>query len=137
MNDPAARRHPLHVTGGDGAAVPHAVAVLHRSGQDVGNGLDSAVRMPRKASQIILRNIIAEIVEQQERIEVAGVSEAERAAQMHACAFESRFRLNEPFNRSNGHIKPSFFQSLMSGKPSRTRKRMRSRPRFVGQESSH
>ncbi len=96
MDDAAARRHPLDVAGGDGAAVSHAVAMLHGSRENVGDGFDAAVRMPREAGQIILGNVVAEIVEQQERIEIGGVAEAECAAQMHACAFEGRLGLDEP-----------------------------------------
>ena len=88
MDDAAARRHPLDVAGGDGAAVAHAVAVLDGSGEDVRDGLDPAMGMPGKARQVILRNVIAEVVEEEERIEVGGIAEAERAAQMHARAFE-------------------------------------------------
>ena len=93
VDDPAARRHPLDVAGGDGAVVAHAVAVLHGSGEDVGDGLDAAVGMPREARQVILRNVVAEVVEEQERVEVGCVAEAERAAQMHARAFEGRLGL--------------------------------------------
>ncbi len=80
VDDAAACRHPLHVAGCDGAAVSHAVTVFHRSRQNVRDGLDAAVRMPRKARQIILRNIIAEVIQQEERVEFLGVSEAECAA---------------------------------------------------------
>ncbi len=100
VDDAAARGHPLHVAGADRAMVAHAVAMLDGPGQHVRDGLDAAVRMPRKARQIILRNVIAEIVEQQERIEVGGVAETERAAQMHARAFERGLGLNKPFNWS-------------------------------------
>ena len=52
-----------------------------------------AVRMPGKAGQVVLRDVVAEVVEEQERIEVGRVAEAERAAQVHAGAFERRLRL--------------------------------------------
>src|SRR4029077_135737 len=48
MDDAAAGRHPLHVTGRDGAAVAHAVAMLHPSGQNVSDRLNAAHRRPRK-----------------------------------------------------------------------------------------
>jgi hypothetical protein len=44
--------------------------------------------MPRESRQIILWNIIPEIIEQEERIEVVCVSEAERSPQMYARSFE-------------------------------------------------
>jgi hypothetical protein len=70
VDDAAAGGHPLHVARRDHAPVPHAVAVLHGPGQHVGDGLDAAVRMPGKPRQIVLRAVVAKIVEQQERIEV-------------------------------------------------------------------
>jgi len=38
------------------------------------------MRMPGKAGQIVLRPVVAEIVEQQERIEIARLSESESPA---------------------------------------------------------
>ena len=90
VNDSAARGHPLNVSGSNDAAVAHAVAVRNRSCQHVGDGLDSSIWVPRKARQIILRDIIAEIIQQEERVEVLGISESKGAAQMHTGPFESR-----------------------------------------------
>jgi len=104
VDDAAARRHPLDVAGRDGAMVSHAVAVLDGAGQHVGDGFNAAMRVPREACQVILRNVVAEIVEQQERVEVRCVAEAERAAQMDAGAFEGGLGFNEPFDGSKRHI---------------------------------
>ena len=79
VEDAAAGGHPLHVAGAQRAAVAEAVAVLDRAGQHVGDGLDAAVRMPREAGPVVLGPVVAEIVEQQERVELAGVAEAEGA----------------------------------------------------------
>ena len=95
--------HPLDVAGRDGAVVAHAVAMFDGAGEDVSDGLDAAVRVPREARQIILRDVVAEIVEQEERVEIGGVAEAERAAQMYARAFEGRLGFDEPLNGSDGH----------------------------------
>src|SRR5882762_1876393 len=89
----------LSLTCCDGAANPHAVAVLDGPGKRVGDGLDAAVRMPRKARQIIFGNIVAEIVEEKKRVEVRGVAEAERSAQMYARAFHRRLGFDEPLHR--------------------------------------
>jgi hypothetical protein len=67
--------------------VAHAVAVLDSPGENVGDGLDPAMRVPRKARQIIRGNVVAEVVEKEERVELGGVAETERAAQMHARTF--------------------------------------------------
>ena len=90
MHDAAAGGHPLHVAGAERAAVAETVAVLDRAGEDVGDGLDAAMRMPREAGEIIGRTVVAEIVEQQERIGLGGVAEAEGAAQLDAGAFDGR-----------------------------------------------
>jgi hypothetical protein len=69
VDNSASSRHPLHISGGDRTMIPHAVAVLDSAGEHVGDGLDSPMRVPRKPCQVIFRNIIAEIIEQQKRIE--------------------------------------------------------------------
>ena len=84
--------------------VAHAVAVLHGPRQDVGDGFDAAVRMPRKPGQVILRNVVAEIVEQQKRVEIGRVAETERAAQVHARAFQRRLGFDQALNRSKRHV---------------------------------
>ena len=100
MNDPPAGRHPLYVASGDGAAVPHAVAMLHGAGKDIRDGFDAAVGVPRKACQVIGGHVVAEVVEQQERIEIGGVAETERAAKVDAGAFHRGLGLDDPFHGS-------------------------------------
>ena len=53
-----------------------------------------AMRMPRKAGEVVVRVVVAEIVEQQERIELGRVAEPEGAPQLHAGAFDCGFRLH-------------------------------------------
>jgi hypothetical protein len=88
MQDAAPGGHPLHVAGAEITAVAEAVAVLDVAGQHVGDGLDAPMRMPGKAGTIFVRAVVAKIVEQQERVELGSVAETERAAQMHAGAFD-------------------------------------------------
>ena len=104
VNDAAAGGHPLHVAGGDGAVVAHAVAVFDGSGENVGDGLDAAMRMPRESGEVVLGDVVAEVVEEQERIEILGVAEAERAAQMDSGAFERGLGLDKALDGSNGHV---------------------------------
>ena len=101
VDDAAARRHPLDIAGAERAAIAEAVAVIDRARQHVGDGLDAAVRMPGESSLELLRSIVAEVVEQQERIEVARVAEAEGAAEMDAGALDGRLRLAEGFDASD------------------------------------
>ena len=55
--------------------------MLHGSGQHVRDRLDAAVRMPMKPGEIILRHVVTEIIEQEERIVVRRLTEPEGAAQ--------------------------------------------------------
>src|SRR5450631_3506819 len=66
--------------------------------------------MPGKALQIVFRNVIAKIVQQQERIEFRCVAEAEGAAQMHAGPFHRWLSFDETFDGTNGHkgLAPGF-----------------------------
>src|SRR5581483_6363190 len=84
MQDAPAGRHPLYVAGFEIAAIAEAVTVLDGAGEHISNGFDAAVRMPRKAGAIIVRPVVAEIVEQQERVEFGRIAEAERAIELHA-----------------------------------------------------
>src|ERR1700752_3853633 len=87
MHDAAPGGHPLYVAGAKLAPVAQAVAVFDRPRQDVGDGLDAPVRMPRKAGEIVAWALVAEIVQQQERVELAGGAESERAVELHPGAF--------------------------------------------------
>src|SRR5262249_39427943 len=80
-----------------------AVAVIDRAGEDVGDGLDAAMGMPGKAGAVVLGPIVAEIGEQEERIELARFAEAEGAGELDARAFPGRRRLDDPFHGSNRH----------------------------------
>jgi hypothetical protein len=108
MNDAAACGHPLYVAGGDSTAIAHAVSVLDGSSEHIGDGLDATMRVPWKALEIILGNVIAKVVEEKKGIEFSRVAEAEGTAKMYTGAFESRLGLDEAFNGSNGHRGPPF-----------------------------
>ena len=86
VHDATTGRHPLHVTRAEVALVAEAVAVLDRAREHISDGLDAAVGMPGKAGEIIARAVVAEIVEQQKRVELAGIAEAEGAPQFYAGA---------------------------------------------------
>src|SRR5713101_7586722 len=103
VENPAPGGHPLHVAGAQRPLVSQAVAVVHRPGQDIGDGLDAAMRMPGEAGAIVVRAVVAKIVEQQERIELAGLSESERAVELHPGAFHGGGGRNDTLHGSNGH----------------------------------
>ena len=89
MQDARARRHPLHIAALQRATVAKAVAMVDRSGQNVSDGLNPPVRVPREARHIVARMIAAEIIKQQERVHAFRIAEPESAVQMHASAFHS------------------------------------------------
>ena len=103
VENAAPGRHPLHVAGAELAAVSQAVAVVDAARQHVGDGLDAAVRMPGKSGPIVLRPIVAEVVEQEEGIELARLPEAEGAPQLHARAFDRGFGFDDALHGPNGH----------------------------------
>src|SRR6202163_5150300 len=98
MEDSATGVHPLHVAGDHCALVAETVAVLDRTGEYVGDRLDPAVRMPGKSRNVIFWILIAEVVQQQARIEILGFAETEGALQLHASALDCGRRLNDLSN---------------------------------------
>ena len=103
MHDPASSRHPLHVTRPKRASVAEAVAVADRPGENVGDGLDTPMRVPGEACEIVVGSFVAEVVEQEERIEVLGIPEPKRAAQPYPRALDGRRRCNDSSDRSYRH----------------------------------
>jgi hypothetical protein len=103
VHDAAARGHPLHVAGAKRAAIAEAVAVIDGAGQHVGNGLDAAMRMPREPGEVIIRTLVAEIVEQQKWIELVGFPEPKTAVQLDAGTFHGGCGRDNAFNRADRH----------------------------------
>ena len=103
MQDAAPRRHPLHVARAELTAVAKAVAMLDGAGQHVRNRLDAAVGMPRKAGEIVVRVVVSEVVQEQKRIVVGRLAEAERAAQPDTGALDRRLRLHDAPDGTDGH----------------------------------
>ena len=69
---PGAGRHPLGVAVGDQAAAAVGVLVLERAVDHVGDGLEAAVRVPRRALRLARRVLhLAHLVHVDERVEVA------------------------------------------------------------------
>src|SRR5207248_2990291 len=86
--------HPLHVASGHFSFITKAVTVLDRPGQNVRDGFDAAMWMPGKSCCVIVRVIVAEIVQQEKWIEFLGFAEAKGALQLDASAFDSRLRFD-------------------------------------------
>ena len=79
MENAAAGGHPLHVSSAHRALIAEAVAVLHAAAQHVRDRLDAAVRVPGESREVILGMLVAKIIQEQERIEVARAAKPERA----------------------------------------------------------
>src|SRR2546426_1016907 len=97
MQDAAPGRHPLHISGGHLSLVAQAVTVFDGAGKHVGDRLDTAVRMPRESCPVVVRVVVAEIVQQEKRIEILRFAEPEGALQLDARALNGRLRLNDLF----------------------------------------
>ena len=98
--------HPLHVARAERAAVSEAVSMVDASREHIRDRLNAPVRMPRKSGPIIIGMIVAEIVEQQERIELVRIAEAEGATQLHPRAFHRGCGFNNALHRPNRHDEP-------------------------------
>src|SRR5262249_36878958 len=72
-------------------------------GQHVSDGLDPSMRMPGESGQVVIRHVVAKIVQQEKRIVVARLAEAEGAAKMNAGAFERWFGHRQLFHGSHRH----------------------------------
>src|SRR5262249_42295844 len=103
MNDAAAGGHPLHVACANGPAIPHAIAVIDGAGENIRDRLDSAMRMPRKSREVVFRNIVAKIIQQEKGIEVGGVAESEGAAEMDSGSFQGWLGFHESLDGSDRH----------------------------------
>jgi hypothetical protein len=97
--------------------IAHAVAMLYRSGEHIGDSLDAPVRMPRKPSQIVLGNIIPKIIEQQERVELIRGSETERSSEVHASPFQGWLGFYDTLNLSDRHDILQFTNFVLVEKP--------------------
>jgi hypothetical protein len=106
MKDAAAGGHPLDVPRAERTAIAEAVPMFDLSGQDIGDGLDTAVRVPGEAGAVVFRVLVPEIVEQQERIELSGVPESKRPLQLDPGAFAGGFGLHDSLDRSHRHDVP-------------------------------
>ena len=59
--------------------------------------------MPGEAGEVVVRIVVAEIVQEQEGIEVAGVAEAEGPPEADSGAFDGGFGLAETLDGTDGH----------------------------------
>src|SRR5205807_7339387 len=86
---------PLHAAGPQRAGVALIVAVAHAAGEHIGHRLEPPVRVLGKAGEVVGRIVRAELVEQQERIELRQIRAADDAVQLDAGAVARRHAANE------------------------------------------
>jgi hypothetical protein len=111
VNDAAPRRHPLHVARRDDTFVSHAVAVLDIAFQDVGNRLDAAMGVPRKAFDVLIRIGIAKIIKKKKRVKERNFAVSENPPEMNSCSFHRGFAFEHFADFSVlCHRKPSLTQ---------------------------
>ncbi len=96
--------------------------MLDGAGEHVGDRLDAAVRVPRETGEVVRRPVVAEVVEEQERVGLGGVAEAEGAAQVDAGALDRRSGAAQSFDGANRHVG-------LLGKPKAVGPRPGKRPR--------
>jgi len=93
----------VHVTRAESPLVPQAVAMGDRPLEHVGDGLDAAMRMPGKAREIVLGALVAEIVEQQKRIELGGIAESEGTPELDPRSLHRGPGFGDSLNRTYRH----------------------------------
>ena len=71
--------------------------------EHVRDGLDPPVRVPRKTGQIVVWDVVAEVVEEQERVSFGRVAKSKSAPQVNARTFKCRLCFDKSFDGSNGH----------------------------------
>src|SRR5919201_47548 len=106
MHDAAPRRHPLDLAGPNDAAVAEAVLMLDVSVEHICDRFDATVRVPGESSDIILRVVRAEIVQEQERVKLRHLAVAESAPQMDASPFDRGLALPDRLDASDRHAHP-------------------------------
>src|SRR5262249_34930740 len=97
MDDAARGAHPLHVAGAECAGVAVVVLVLYVAVEHVGHGLEAAVRVRRKAGEVVVGIVREELVEHEERVVARELARAEAAPQLDPGAVGSRDRRNYSF----------------------------------------
>src|ERR1019366_406408 len=100
--------HPLDVTRSHLSLVAKGVAVGHFAGENVGDGLDAAMGVPGEAGEVVRGVLIAEIIQQEERIELLGFAESEGALELYARSLDSGLGFKNLFDRAKRHDGPHF-----------------------------
>ena len=102
MNHAPASQHPLQPAAFQQPRVSSAVAVAHLTRDQIGQRLETAMRMIRKAGPVIPAFIAPETVQQQKGIEPAVQSLTDDASQFHARPFRHGTARDELLDNTAG-----------------------------------
>ena len=84
-----ASRHPLHAARSDDRASSSGVFVHHRPVKEIGDGLESAVRMTRRTNGLARRVVSGpHLIEQEERVDVIDDVRRERSSHDESATFD-------------------------------------------------
>jgi hypothetical protein len=103
VNDSAACGHPLHRSAHQVPAVAEMILVQHVAVEQVGHGLEAAVRVRRKAGNVVVGVVRRKLVEHQERVDAQVLRTPEAAAKLHSGAVRCRNRLDDLLKLAGGH----------------------------------
>ena len=116
VQEPRSGRHPLGVAVGDGAATAVGVLVVEGAVDDVGDGLEAAVRVPGGALGLARRVVhLAHLVHHDERVELGEVDAGERAAYREPLALESLRRGRHAPHRTRLVAESGLAQPVQNG----------------------
>jgi hypothetical protein len=88
VNNPRPGSHPLDIPGTYNPGIPHAIPVFNFSFKHIGNGLDTAVRMPGEPGKVIMGVITGtEIVKHKERVKTWGFAITECPVKVYPSPF--------------------------------------------------
>ena len=103
MKNPRAGGHPLDGAGSEKPLIAETVTMLDLALENIGNGLDAAVRVPGKALAVGVGIVIPEVVQEQEGIAHRRIGEPEGAVEMDAGTFDGRFGDGLALDRAERH----------------------------------
>ena len=98
VHEATARRHPLHAARHEHALVAMVVAMAHAAIQHVGDRLEAAMRVIRKAGDVVFGLVRAELIEQQKRIEIRKLRLPDHARELHARPIGRRHPAHHAFD---------------------------------------
>ena len=77
--------------------------------QHVGDGLDAAMRVPGEAGEVVRGFLVAEVIQQKERIELLCFAETEGALELNARALNGGLGFKNLFDRTKRHGEPPLY----------------------------